>query len=89
MSTKHGRVQDFLVGLYLARPKKRMLARFDNRHHGGIYGGMVHLDLLDKNGGLRAKVPFANVPLKHAIRYAKEYFEANREALEAQFRFWA
>jgi len=50
---------------------------------------MVHLDLLDKNGGLRAKVPFANVPLKHAIRYAKEYFEANREALEAQFRFWA
>ena len=86
-SSDRGRMTDFLVGLYLRRPK-RMVARFDNRHHGGKFAGIVHLDLLDKNGGLRAKVPFANLQLKDAIRYAQDYFQANCEALEAQIRFW-
>lgn len=49
---------------------------------------MVHMDLVDKNGRLRAKVPFAMVSTKHAITYAKAYFQENAEALEAQFKFW-
>ena len=87
MSSDRGRMTDFLVGLYLRRPK-RMIARFDNRHTGGKFAGIVHLDLLDKNGDLRAKVPFANLELKDAIRYAQDYFKSNREALEAQIKFW-
>ena len=34
------------------------------------------------------KVPFATVPLKQAIKYAKNYFETHAEALEAQFKGW-
>jgi len=43
---------------------------------------------LGKLGNLRAKVPFATVPLRQAINYAKNYFETHAEALEAQLKFW-
>jgi hypothetical protein len=43
---------------------------------------------LGKLGNLRAKVPFATIPLKLAINYVKNYFETHAEALEAQFKFW-
>lgn len=86
-SSKQGVVEDFVVGLYRVRPKL-MIARFDNLHGGGVFDGMVHMDLVDKNGCLRAKVPFARVSLRFAITYAKNYFQENAEALEAQFKFW-
>ena len=86
-TSRQGVLEEFLVGLYLRRPKS-MVARFDNLHRGGLFDGIVHLDLVDRSGNLRAKVPFANVPLRNAINHAKNYFEIHAEALEAQFRFW-
>jgi hypothetical protein len=86
-TSRQGALKEFVVGFYVKHPKL-MIARFDNLHRGGIFDGMVHMDLLDKTGNLRAKVPFATVPLRQAINYAKNYFETHAEALEAQFKFW-
>lgn len=57
-----GHLRQFVVGLFVKVGRsRRMVARFDNEH------GFIHVDLVTADGGLIAKVPFANLSTKDAI----------------------